>query len=168
MGKIKWGSNLPVELLLSNPEEEFLLDGVRFGPGEAALLAMVNVILPGTGPSVWSIAFRNVSMASLLDWCSNEMLFTFSSWSLVLRRLSRDAAPPFMTLLMKMPRSWEPLVFPLTLIPSPAFSESCTGISKVRISRCFHGKIKLSSDLSRDSWNYLHAQKVTWNWSKKW
>lgn len=53
-----------------------------------------------------------------------------------------------MTLLINIPKSCEPLVFPLTLIPKPAFSESCTGILNVNISLCFHGNVELSSVLS--------------------
>lgn len=83
------------------------------------------------------------------------MPFTFSNWSLVLSLLSLEAAPPCRTLLMKMPRSAEPepfalwVVLPLTDTPSPAFSVSWTGMSKVKISRCFQGNTRLSSlDLS--------------------
>lgn len=118
------------------------------GAGEDARLAIVSVILPGTGPSVWYMAFRNVTMASLLDCCSNEIPFTLSSWSLVFKRLSREAAPPCITLLINIPRSWDALVFPLTLIPNPAFSESWTGMLNVRISLCFQGNCELSSAFS--------------------
>lgn len=153
--KVKWLDEIERPILLV----ELMLMVV--GPGELALLATVNVILPGTGPSVCSMARRNVSIASEFDCCNRDTPLTFNSWSLVRNRLSRDAAPPCNTLLTKIPRSEEPeplifcVVLPFTLTPRPAFSVSCTGISNVKISRCFHGNIRLSSLHFSGGWNYF-------------
>lgn len=71
--------------------------------GIEALRATVREITPGLGPSTYSMALRNVSMALALLWLRRDLPLTLSSWSFVRRRPSLEAAPPWITDFTKIP-----------------------------------------------------------------
>jgi len=92
---------------------------------EGTLRAMLSVMNPGFGfgPPSCVIVFLRVSMASVLDRSSRDTLLILSSWSFGRNRPSLDAAPPWITLFIKIPMSTmcppeAAVVLPFTLIPN--------------------------------------------------
>lgn len=73
------GNQVQDPIPLDEIRESFVpLDGAD-GDGAPVLLAIVNVMTPGMGPSVWSMALLKVSMASAFDWFKSDTPFTFRS-----------------------------------------------------------------------------------------